>query len=59
MEDANGIALAYIYFEDDPTRRGLVKRLSAEDAKCVAQTIARQLTKAVALGESHSAEGAP
>ncbi|MBG0801256.1 hypothetical protein IYW40_07135 [Methylocystis sp. H4A] len=44
VEDANGVALAYVYFEDDPGRRGLVNRLSGGDAKVVAQTIARALT---------------
>ncbi|MGD9540635.1 hypothetical protein [Methylocystis sp.] len=44
VEDANGIALAYVYFEDEPTRRALVNRLSGADAKVVAQTIARALT---------------
>jgi hypothetical protein len=38
------IALAYVYFEDEPSRRGLVNRLSGADAKAVAQTIARALT---------------
>ncbi len=46
VEAAGGIALAYVYFEDEPTRRGLVRRLSAKDAKRVAQTIARALTAA-------------
>ncbi|WP_292529490.1 hypothetical protein [Methylocystis sp.] len=46
IEDANGVALAYVYFEGEPTRRGLVKRLPARDAKHVAQTIARALTEA-------------
>ena len=45
-EDANGVALAHVYFEDEPTRRGLVNRLSGPDAKAVAQTIARALTAA-------------
>lgn len=27
VEDANGIALAYIHFEDEPTRLGFVNRL--------------------------------
>jgi hypothetical protein len=45
-EDANGVALAAVYFEDEPTRRGLVNRLSNPDAKAVAQTIARALTAA-------------
>ena len=44
VEDANGVTLAFVYFEDEPTRRALVKRLSGADAKAVAQTIARALT---------------
>ncbi|HEY8126229.1 MAG TPA: hypothetical protein VIF88_12525 [Methylocystis sp.] len=44
VEDASGVALAYVYFEEDPSRRGLVNRLSGADAKAVAQTIARALT---------------
>jgi hypothetical protein len=44
VEDANGIALAYVYFEDEPTRRALVNRLCSANAKSVAQTIARALT---------------
>jgi hypothetical protein len=28
VEDANGAALAYVYFEEDPSRRELVNRLS-------------------------------
>ncbi len=43
VEDTNGIALAYVYFEDEPTRRALVKRLSDADAKAIAQAIARAL----------------
>ena len=44
VADMNGVALAYVYFEDEPTRRALVKRLSGADAKAVAQAIARALT---------------
>ena len=44
VEDAHGKALAYVYFEDEPTRRALVNRLTSADAKAVAQTIARALT---------------
>jgi hypothetical protein len=47
VEDAGGVALAYVYFEEDPSRRGLLNRLSGADAKAVAQTIARALTAAV------------
>ncbi|MGD9657108.1 MAG: hypothetical protein AB7U61_05620 [Methylocystis sp.] len=35
VEDAGGGALAYVYFEDEPTRRSLVNRLSGADAKAV------------------------
>ncbi len=45
VKDANGVALAYVYFEDDPSRRGLVNRLSGDEAKAVAQTVARALTE--------------
>ncbi len=45
VEDAGGVALAHVYFEDDPSRRGLVKRLSGEEAGGSA-VIARALTEA-------------
>jgi hypothetical protein len=41
---AGRVPLAYVEFDDDPSRRGLVSRLSSADAKGVAQTIARALT---------------
>ena len=44
VEDAHGKALAYVYFEDEPTRRALVNRFSSANAKVIAQTIARALT---------------
>ena len=44
VADMNGVALAYVYFEDEPTRRALTKRLCHDDAKAVAQAIARALT---------------
>jgi hypothetical protein len=44
VEDAGGIRLAYVYFEDEPTRRALVRRLRRDDAKAIAQAIARALT---------------
>ncbi len=44
VQDDLGANLAYVYFEDEPTRRALVKRLSSADAKAVAQTVARALT---------------
>ena len=45
VADLNGVALAYVYFENEPTRRGIAKRPSGIDAKAVAQTIARALTE--------------
>ena len=38
-EDAGGIRLAYVYFEDEPTRRALVRLLRRHEAKAVAQAI--------------------
>jgi hypothetical protein len=46
VEEANGVALANVYFEEDPSRRGLVNRLSGADAKAVGQMIARALMEA-------------
>lgn len=45
VADINGTALAYVYFEDEPSRRGMSNRLSGPDAKAVAQVIARALTE--------------
>jgi hypothetical protein len=47
VEDANGVALSYVHFDDDLGRRALVNRLSGADAWAVAQTIAQALTRAV------------
>lgn len=33
--------LAFIYFEDEPTRRGFMKRLSKDDARRMAEQILR------------------
>ncbi|WP_018408459.1 hypothetical protein [Methylocystis rosea] len=53
VEDASGVAIAYVYFEEDPSRRGLVSRLSGADAKAVAQTIARALTAAGTASDAY------
>ena len=45
VEDASCVALACVYFEEDPSRRGL-NRLQSADAKAATQTIARALTVA-------------
>ena len=39
--DAAGRILAYVYFDDEPTRRNFSKRLSKDDARRMAQQILR------------------
>jgi hypothetical protein len=39
--DQDGQALAYVYYEDDPVRRGIAKLLTREKARQVAANIAR------------------
>ena len=41
VEDANGRPLAYVYFEDEPVRRGLMNRLTSDEAWRVASNIAK------------------
>lgn len=41
VRSANGLELAFIYFEDSPTRRDLQKRLTRDEARRVAANIAR------------------
>jgi hypothetical protein len=44
VEDAQATNLAYVYFEEDPKRTGITRRLAVVDAQVVAQRIARALT---------------
>ncbi|GEM_PF-4569818 len=44
VEDAGGVSLAHVYFEEDPSRRELFNRIAGSDAKAVAQTIAHALS---------------
>ena len=41
MKDANGQALAYLYFEDEPQRQLSTKRLSRDEAFLIAANIAK------------------
>jgi hypothetical protein len=41
VTDANGQALAYLYFEDEPQRQMSMKRLSRDEAFLVAVNIAK------------------
>ena len=36
VRDANGQALAYVYFEDEPQRQMSIKRLSSDEARRIA-----------------------
>lgn len=39
IQDAAGVHLCYVYFTDDPIRRGMMKRLSKYDARRMAEQI--------------------
>ena len=41
VHDDLGQPLAYIYFEDEPARQSLLKRLSRDDARWIAASIAK------------------
>ena len=41
VKDANGQALAYLYFEDEPQRQMSMKRLSRDEAFLIAVNIAK------------------
>jgi hypothetical protein len=41
IKDATGHPLAYVYFEDEPTRQRTAKRLSRDEAFLVAVNIAK------------------
>jgi endo-1,4-beta-D-glucanase Y len=41
VRDANGQALAYVYFEDEPQRQRSMKRLSSDEARRIAANIAK------------------
>ena len=57
IRDAAGRILAYVSFEDEPTRRNFSKRLSEDDARRIAQQILRlpelvRIAKGIDPGEA-------
>jgi hypothetical protein len=41
VTDATGRRLAYVYFDDEPIRQGITKRISRDDAWQLARAITR------------------
>jgi hypothetical protein len=41
VKDRGGQELSYIYYEDDPTRRSIVRLLSRDEARSIAAAIAK------------------
>ncbi|MGC2121968.1 MAG: hypothetical protein WA652_03860 [Xanthobacteraceae bacterium] len=41
IKDATGQALSYVYFEDEPQRQMSMKRLSRDEARRIAENIAK------------------
>jgi len=40
IEDANGFALSYVYFAEDPQRQGVTGRMSKDEARRIALNMA-------------------
>lgn len=57
VTDAAGIQLAVVYFEDDPSRQPMLKRLSKDEARRLAREFARlpallRIEKGIDAGEA-------
>ena len=51
VRDDRGISICAVYFDDDPKRAIVTKRMSQEEAEAVVKHIARALTAAKEGGE--------
>ena len=58
VRDANGQALAYLYFEDEPQRQMSMKRLSRDEARRIAANIAK-LPRVAAMDQLGSGARSP
>jgi hypothetical protein len=51
IEDGAGVGIAYVYFEDDQTRRILTKRLTKVEAQEAAKIMASAIRSSIAVPE--------
>jgi len=59
IEDAAGRAVSYIYFDDESSRRTQTRRFSKDEAREIAQMIARLLTDVEVEDESGAGKTIP
>jgi hypothetical protein len=56
IQDSAGRELAYVYFENEPGRRSITRRLTEADALEVARTLARSLATTYGHGWRREAD---